>query len=53
MEAQYKDALDWLSQTGQSVLAEGVDVTDAVEKHYPDFYIIDPIMHNCLPIYWH
>jgi hypothetical protein len=38
MEAQYKDASYLLSQTLQGVLAEGGDVTDAVEKHCP-FYI--------------
>jgi hypothetical protein len=46
MEAQYKDASNWLSQTGQGVLAEGGDVTDAVEKHCPFFYIIDPIVRD-------
>ena len=44
MEAMYKEASDWLSQTGQGVLAEGGDVTDAVKKRCPFFYIIDPIM---------
>jgi len=46
MEAMYKDAADWLAQTGQGVLAEGGDVTDAVKKRCPFFYIIDPIMRD-------
>jgi hypothetical protein len=44
MESMYKEASDWLAQTGQGVLAEGGDVTDAVMKRWPFFYIIDPIM---------
>jgi len=32
MESMYKEASDWLAQTGQGVLAEGGDVTDAVMK---------------------
>jgi hypothetical protein len=44
MESMYKEASDWLAQTGQGVLAEGGDVTDAVQKRCPFFYIIEPIM---------
>lgn len=32
MEVMYKEALDWLAQTGQGVLAKVIDVTDAVKK---------------------
>jgi hypothetical protein len=33
-EAMYKDASDWLAQTGWVVLAKGGDVTDAVTNHW-------------------
>jgi len=39
----FKKASDWLAQTGQEVLAEDANITDAVRKL---FFIIDPIMHN-------
>ncbi len=40
----YKEASDWLAQTGQGVLVEGGDVIDAMKKRCPFFYIIDLIM---------
>jgi hypothetical protein len=42
----YKEVSDWLAKTGQRVLAEGGDVTDAMKKRCPFFYVIDPIMCN-------
>jgi hypothetical protein len=44
MEAMYKKASDWLTQTGQGHTAEGGDVTYAIKKRRPFFYIIDPII---------
>ncbi len=42
----YKEALDWLAQTGQGVLAKVIDVTDAVKKRCPLFYAIDLIIYD-------
>jgi hypothetical protein len=43
MVSMYKEASDFLAQTGQGVLAEGGEVTDAVMNRYQFFYLIDPI----------
>ncbi len=46
----YKEASDWLAQTGQGVLVEGGDVTGAMKKRCQFFMVIDPIMHVCASI---
>ena len=53
MEAMYKDAADWLAQTGQGVLAEGGDVTDAVKKGVLSFTLLTPLCAiNRLSNHW-
>jgi hypothetical protein len=53
LEAMYKDAADWLAQTGQGVLAEGGDVTDAVKKGVLSFTLLTPLCAiNRLSNHW-
>jgi hypothetical protein len=54
MEAMYKEASDWLAQTGQGVLAEGGDVTDAVKKGVLSFTLLTPLCAiDHLSNHWH
>ena len=44
MEADYKKAFDFVSNTGQGLMDEGKDITEYVKKLCPYYYELDPIM---------
>ncbi len=44
MEAEYRKTNDWINQTGQGIIDEGGDITDAVNKRCSYFYLLQPIM---------
>ena len=44
MEADYKKAFDFVSNTGQGLMEEGKDITEYVKKLCPFYYVLDPIM---------
>jgi hypothetical protein len=44
MEGEYKNAFDFVTNTGQGLMNEGKDITEIVKKMCPYFYELDPIM---------
>ena len=44
MEADYKKAYDFVSNTGQGLMEEGKDITEYVKKLCPFYYVLDPVM---------
>ncbi len=43
MEADYKKAFDFVTNTGQGLMDEGKDITEYVKKLCPYYYELDPI----------
>jgi hypothetical protein len=44
MEANYKKAFDFVSNTVQGLMEEGKDITKYVKKLCPFYYVLDPVM---------
>ena len=44
MEAEYKAAFDFVTNTGQGLMDEGKDITEYVKKLCPYYYVLHPIM---------
>jgi hypothetical protein len=44
MEAEYRKTNDWINQTGQGIIDEGGNITDAINKRCSYFYLLEPIM---------
>jgi hypothetical protein len=44
MEADYKKAYDFVSNTGQGLMEEGKNITEHVKKLGPFYYVLDPVM---------
>ena len=46
MESEYKNAHDFVNNTGQGLMDEGKDITEIVKKMCSYYYMLDPIMGN-------
>jgi hypothetical protein len=44
LEANYKKAFDFVSNTGQGLMEEGKDITEYAKKLCPFYYMLDPVM---------
>jgi hypothetical protein len=46
MESEYKNAHDFVTNTGQGLMDEGKDITEIMKKMCSYYYVLDPIMGN-------